>query len=259
MLQRTYICTLDALSANLCSEEQLGRFITSSSPTNESSIFTASVRFDAVPSAPQSSEDQRLGTGPYRYDVTKDGYYCVGHVPVTSEGATRNTTYEGVVDFENVFVGHLPASEWPKVYVSAECRPACSVPSFSYTLCGLQQFYFILFLVYIVLGVIWLAMCWRHRRELLPIQNYISATVVFLVVEMSAVWRYYAYLNNDGHPGVAGIFLVVVAILNAARNSLSFFMLLITAMGYGVVRPTLGSVMLRVRMLSIIHFVFGVL
>jgi hypothetical protein len=105
------------LSAGLCAEDQLGRFIVNSNAGNDSTIFTASVRFDPVLSAPQSSEDARLGTGPYRYAVTRTGFWCVGHVPLTLEGATRNTTYEGVVDFENVFEGHLPASKWPKVQV----------------------------------------------------------------------------------------------------------------------------------------------
>lgn len=46
--------------------------------------------------------------------------------------------------------------------------------------------------------------------------------------------------------------------LNAARNSISFFMLLIVCMGYGVVRPSLGATMLRVRILALVHFIFGV-
>lgn len=50
-----------------------------------------------------------------------------------------------------------------------------------------------------------------------------------------------------------------VAMLNAARNSISFFMLLIVCMGYGVVRPSLGATMNRVRLLAIIHFSFGVM
>lgn len=50
-----------------------------------------------------------------------------------------------------------------------------------------------------------------------------------------------------------------VSILNAARNSLSFFMLCIVCMGYGIVRPSLGAVMLRVQILAVVHFAFGVL
>ena len=36
-------------------------------------------------------------------------------------------------------------------------------------------------------------------------------------------------------------------------------MLLIVCMGYGVVRPSLGSVMIRVRILAVVHFIFGVM
>ena len=54
------------------------------------------------------------------------------------------------------------------------------------------------------------------------------------------------------------VLLVVVAILNAARNSFSFFLLLIVCMGYGVVKPTLGRTMIYVRWLAIAHFVFGI-
>ncbi len=53
------------------------------------------------------------------------------------------------------------------------------------------------------------------------------------------------------------VLLVVVAVLNAIRNSFSFFLLLIVCMGYGVVKPTLGRTMIYVRWLAIAHFVFG--
>lgn len=51
--------------------------------------------------------------------------------------------------------------------------------------------------------------------------------------------------------------MVIVGILNAARNSFSFFLLLIVCMGYGVVKPTLGRTMIYVRWLAAAHFVFG--
>ena len=52
--------------------------------------------------------------------------------------------------------------------------------------------------------------------------------------------------------------MVIVAVLNAGRNSFSFFLLLIVCMGYGVVKPSLGRTMIYVRILAITHFVFGV-
>lgn len=75
-----------------------------------------------MPSSPTTDKTSLSGgsaTGPYRYPVTKTGYYCVGAVPVILDnGAKSDSYFTGVVDFENVFGGHLPAAEWPKIAVS---------------------------------------------------------------------------------------------------------------------------------------------
>ena len=90
-----------------------------------------------------------------------------------------------------------------------------------------------------------------------PMQYYISGTIVFLVIEMLAQFAYYRYVNKNGGGAGSLAFLFVIAILNAARNSLSFFLLLIVSMGLSVVTQSLGSVMNKVRMLTAFHFVFG--
>jgi hypothetical protein len=41
---------------------------------------------------------------------------------------------------------------------------------------------------------------------------------------------------SNAHTATAWGLLILVALLNAARNSISFFMLLIVCMGYGVVK-----------------------
>lgn len=80
------------------------------------------MRFDAVPSSLQSPEEAEASAGPFRYAVTKTGYYCVGTVPVTLEGDVEGdgesaSAFIGVVDFMNVFEGHLSAGDYPKVAV----------------------------------------------------------------------------------------------------------------------------------------------
>ncbi|GAA5957944.1 hypothetical protein JCM10213_002267 [Rhodosporidiobolus nylandii] len=233
---RTYICTLSAQRAGLCQTADLGRFLTLPSTPANSSIFTTSVRFDTVTSAPVNDADKALGTGPYRYDIPRTGYYCVGAVPVALEAARVNSSFTGVVDFENAFKGHLPGSEYPKV-----------------------AFYRYLFLVYLIFGAAWGALCYVHRRDLLPLQRYISATVALLVIEHLVVWRYWNALNDGIHEGVAGAYLLLVSALNAARNSVSLYLLCLAAMGLSVVRPNLGGVLAKVKLLAGCHFVFGVL
>jgi hypothetical protein len=67
------------------------------------------------------------------------------------------------------------------------------------------------------------------------------------------------YMNRHGSNLGSKVLMIVVAILNAGRNSFSFFLLLIVCMGYGVVKPTLGKTMIYVRYLAGAHFVFGLI
>ncbi|KAI9632189.1 major facilitator protein [Dioszegia hungarica] len=181
--------------------------------------------------------------GPVRYQVAKTGYYCVGIVPVTlvnsrsvSARQATHAEYAGEVLFRNTFEGELPAVEYPKI-----------------------NLYLGLSVIYLALGLGWGFLCFKHFRELLPMQYYISGTIAFLIIEMLAQYAYYRYINKHGGGTTSIVFLFVIAILNAARNSLSFFLLLIVSMGLSVVTQSLGGVMTRVRVLTGFHFVFGVM
>ena len=48
-----------------------------------------------------------------------------------------------------------------------------------------------------------------------------------------------------------------MAILDAGRNSMSFFMLLVVSLGLSVVRESLGRTMLKCKALTALHFFFG--
>jgi hypothetical protein len=105
------------------------------------------------------------------------------------------------------------------------------------------------------------------------VQHFVSGTIILLILGCSVQWGYFRYLNNhamdfwriaslDGFKSVtfgARSLLVMTSILDAARNSTSLFLLLIVSMGYGVVRPSIGTVMRRVQILTGIHFLCGVL
>ena len=143
--------------------------------------------------------------------------------------------YHGAVEFRNSF-GELPAAQIPKL-----------------------PFYGGLTIVYAVIGAFWAFLYVQNRQDILPVQNYITAIVVFLIVEQLITWGYYDYQNRNGNNLGTKALLIVTAILNAGRNSFSFFLLLITCMGYGIVKPNLGKTMLYVRILALVHFFFGVI
>ncbi|TWU74775.1 hypothetical protein ED733_006037 [Metarhizium rileyi] len=164
---------------------------------------------------------------PIRYSLKKTGYYCV-----ITEGYTVDK-YKAVVEFRNAY-GELQATQIPKL-----------------------PFYGAMSIVYTLIAGYWGSLYYQHRHDILAVQNYITAILVFLVVEMLITWGYYDYQNNGGHGVGSKAFLIIVGILNAARNSFSFFLLLIVCMGYGVVKHTLGRTMIYVRWLAAAHFVFG--
>ncbi|KAI4258614.1 MAG: hypothetical protein LQ352_001149 [Teloschistes flavicans] len=165
-----------------------------------------------------------------RYEVKKTGYYCVGSAPFSADAQ-----YKGNVEFRNAY-GRLPAAQIAKL-----------------------PFYAGITIAYAVIGIFWGFLYAQNRHDILPVQNYITAIIVFLIVEQLMTWGFYDYKNTHGFNAGAKVFMLVDSILNAGRNSFSFFLLLIVCMGYGVVKPTLGKTMVYVRFLAIAHFVFGVI
>lgn len=166
---------------------------------------------------------------PVNYPVKRTGYYCVGTYGFSAED------YKAVVEFRNAY-GELQAAQIAKL-----------------------PFYGGLTIVYAVMSIFWGFLYVQNRHDILPVQNYITAIIVFLIVEQLMTWGFYDYSNNHGNNALAKFLMIIVAILNAGRNSFSFFLLLIVCMGYGVVKPSLGKTMWYVRALALTHFVFGVI
>ncbi|BFZ54050.1 Membrane protein ptm1 [Savitreella phatthalungensis] len=161
------------------------------------------------------------------YDIKKTSYYCVSTLSATG------TDYRGSVRFANSY-GELPASEYFNL-----------------------PFYGALAVAYVLIGFLWGFQYYQHKTEILPVQNYLTALMVFLTCEMIIVWGYYDYVNIHGFTIGSRIYMVIVSVLSALRNSFSFFMILIVSLGYSVVRPSLGPAMLKARMLAVVHFCFG--
>ncbi|RDW63007.1 putative integral membrane protein (Ptm1) [Aspergillus mulundensis] len=163
------------------------------------------------------------------YPIKKTGYYCVSTYGYSGED------YRAVVEFRNSY-GELPAAQIAKL-----------------------PFYGGLTIVYAVIGLYWAFLYVQNRHDILPVQNYITAILVFLILEQLMTWGFYDFQNRHGLNIGAKVLMVIVAVLNAMRTSFSFFLLLIVCMGYGVVKPSLGRTMVYVRILAITHFVFAVI
>ncbi|PMD59054.1 uncharacterized protein K444DRAFT_613844 [Hyaloscypha bicolor E] len=219
-IENEYLCDSDPIQAGFCNSNQTGEFILAPNATD---ISKNVIFTQAV-----HLKDPPL---PVNYGIKKTGYYCVG----TAAFSPLDAQYSATVEFRNAY-GELPAAQIAKL-----------------------PFYGGITIIYAVIGAFWAFLYVQHRHDILPVQNYITAIILFLIVEMLVTWGFYDFMNRNGSTVGAKVLMIVVAILNAGRNSFSFFLLLIVCMGYGVVKHTLGKTMIYVRYLAAGHFVFGLI
>ncbi|KAJ2777192.1 hypothetical protein H4R18_005272 [Coemansia javaensis] len=165
------------------------------------------------------------GTLTIRYYANTTGYYCVD--------AASTGDFTAQVQWTNAH-GLLPAGEYPKLHI-----------------------YLALTIAYVAIALAWAFMSWRVWSEILPVQNQLFALVCLLAVDMGLNFGFWKHYNSTGAPSMA--YSVATLVIDAGRNSLSFFMLLVVSLGWGVVHPSLGKKMIRCILLAIVHFFAGCL
>lgn len=112
----------------------------------------------------------------------------------------------------------------------------------------LMNFYGFMSLAFVVLGIFWFSQYVRFWREVLPLQNCVTLVITLSMIEM-ALWYFdYAEFNETGvRP--TGITISAVT-FGTVKRTVSRLIILLVAMGYGVVRPTLGGLTSKVLMLG---------
>ncbi|KAL6514675.1 hypothetical protein OROGR_020254 [Orobanche gracilis] len=116
----------------------------------------------------------------------------------------------------------------------------------------LMKFYIVMSIAYAVLCAIWVFQYARHWDDVLLLQHCITSVIALGLLEMTFWYFDYAYFNTTGIRPV-GITTWVVTI-GSIRKTISRVLLLCVAMGYGVVRPTLGGLTTKVLLIGITFF-----
>jgi hypothetical protein len=166
------LCQQDYVDQGYCNSTDIGEFILAANATEESSalILTEAVNLE--------------DPAPIHYSITKTGYYCI-----LTEGFNTGK-YKAVVEFRNAY-GELAATQIPKL-----------------------PFYGGITILYALMAVYWGFLYYQHRQDIcesrhllatteletnpfdaVPVQNYITAILGFLVVEMILTWGYYGMLS----------------------------------------------------------------
>lgn len=186
------------------------------------------VNSDVTNTTVYTAQLTHLGQANITYLVEKTGYYCVWtYIP-------ELTKYDGYVNFQNAF-GQLSASEIPKL-------PAYGILTLCYAV-ALALYGFQFFKK-------------RKQNQILPLQRYLLAMLSFLTFDTLVMWSYFDLVNRTPTLNwFVQFYMVFLSILNAAKMTLSFFLLLCIGLGYGVVLVKLPKkIMFRCKILAGCHF-----
>eukprot|EP00002_Diphylleia_rotans_P032040 TRINITY_DN6698_c0_g1_i1.p1 TRINITY_DN6698_c0_g1~~TRINITY_DN6698_c0_g1_i1.p1 ORF type:complete len:511 (+),score=113.82 TRINITY_DN6698_c0_g1_i1:64-1596(+) len=152
-----------------------------------------------------------------------------------------------------MFVGCNP--EVGDVYINGFSQwknPYGYLPGQFYVLLPL---YMMLTIGYSVLAFIWLVLSGLHWRELSKLQGFIGIIIIVGLIEMSIIYSYWNEQNENGKINISAE--IAGTFFNVLKRTVSRVLLLLVCMGYGVVRPTLGTNMPKVMFFGVIYFIFA--
>lgn len=113
-------------------------------------------------------------------------------------------------------------------------------------------FFGLMTLLYLVLGAIWMVLSALHWKELLMLQNCVAA-VIFLGMVECVTWYFdFITYNYSGNFNWGAI--VVGVLTSTLKRTVSRLLVLVVAMGYGVVKANLGTNTYKVLFLGMMYF-----
>ncbi|XP_026165950.1 transmembrane protein 87A isoform X2 [Mastacembelus armatus] len=160
----------------------------------------------------------------------KDGpYLLVVKIVSSKQEANWNLTVNVVMKGSH---GYISITEWP-----------------------LMIFYMVMCIVYILYALLWFIWAACYWKDLLRIQFWIAGVIFLGMVEKAVFCAEY---ENTNAVGAASQGLLIFAeLVSALKRTLARLLVIIVSLGYGIIKPRLGTVMHRVVGLGILYFTFA--
>ncbi|XP_077468893.1 transmembrane protein 87B isoform X1 [Stigmatopora argus] len=119
----------------------------------------------------------------------------------------------------------------------------------------LMIFYMVMCVVYILFALFWFIWASCYWKDLLRIQFWIASVIFLGMVEKAVFCAEYENTNTVGSasPGL----LIFAELVSALKRTIARLLVIIVSLGYGIVKPRLGTVMHRVVGLGVLYFVFA--
>uniref|UniRef100_A0A8B9H7W4 Transmembrane protein 87B n=1 Tax=Astyanax mexicanus TaxID=7994 RepID=A0A8B9H7W4_ASTMX len=119
----------------------------------------------------------------------------------------------------------------------------------------LMIFYMVMCIVYILFALLWFIWASCYWKDLLRIQFWIAGVIFLGMVEMAVFCAEYENTNAVGSASQG--LLVFAELISALKRTLARLLVIIVSLGYGIVKPRLGTVMHRVVGLGVLYFAFA--
>lgn len=119
----------------------------------------------------------------------------------------------------------------------------------------LMMFFMVMCIVYVLFGVLWLVWCACYWRDLLRIQFWIGAVIILGMLEKAVFYSEYQSIRYKGDYVQGAV--IFAELLSALKRSLARILVLIVSLGYGIVRPRLGTTVHRLVAVGLLYLVFS--
>lgn len=210
-------CDDDLISAHKCKASDKNKLIVKDGITG---LQTFDINFDS---------EQDSVAFDHTFDITTTAIHVFGLASCTND--LGDITFTGTSVWMNPY-GHLPGD----VY-------------------GYLPFYGYMCIGYLVIALIWFCLNALYWKQLLHVQNCITGVLAMCLIEMATWYFDYLHLNTKGirHHGP----FILGLITTVSRRMVARMLTVAVSMGYGVVKPTLGSVKNKIIGLGCIYWIFA--
>ncbi|KAJ0044199.1 hypothetical protein NL108_008128, partial [Boleophthalmus pectinirostris] len=119
----------------------------------------------------------------------------------------------------------------------------------------LMMFFMVMCIVYVLFGALWLVWCACYWRDLLRIQFWIGAVIILGMLEKAVFYSEYQSIRYKGDYVQDAV--IFAELLSALKRSLARILVLIVSLGYGIVKPRLGTTVHRLVAVGLLYLLFS--
>ncbi|XP_076833621.1 transmembrane protein 87A-like [Brachyhypopomus gauderio] len=119
----------------------------------------------------------------------------------------------------------------------------------------LMMFFMVMCIVYVLFGALWLLWMALYWRDLLRIQFWIGAVIILGMLEKAVFYSEYQSIRYHGEYNQGAV--IFAELLSALKRSLARVLVIIVSLGYGIVKPRLGTTVPRLVAVGILYLLFS--